>query len=249
MAAFKIAAAQVASKRGDIVGNVATHVVAMAAAARHGVSLLVFPELSLTGYELDIAADLAITETDNRLDPLLALAHRENIEAIVGAPVQEGTGKPKLGAFVIGSNGVRKTYHKMHLGGDEPTYFSPGAGGPLLLTVAGRKVGIAICADSSQPEHPEAYALSGAEIYAAGVFLTDAWYQTDVPRLATYARTHGMLTVMANHAASVGTYQSMGKSTIWTPDGEVLVQAAGTNDALLIASSSNGGWRGEVVAL
>ena len=249
MAAFKIAAAQVASQRGDIVGNVATHVAAMAAAARYGVSLLVFPELSLTGYELDIAADLAITGTDNRLDPLFALAHRENIEAIVGAPVQEGTGKPKLGAFVIGSNGVRKTYHKMHLGGDEPSYFSPGAAGPLLLTVAGRKVGIAICADSSQPEHPEAYALSGAEIYAAGVFLTDAWYQTDVPRLATYARTHGMLTVMANHAASVGSYDSLGKSTVWTPDGEVLVQAAGTEDALLIASSSKGGWRGEVVAL
>lgn len=245
---FKIAAAQVASVRGDIYENVATHAAAMAAAARHSVSLLVFPELSLTGYELEVAADSAMTATDERLDPLLALARRENIEAIVGAPLREGVGKPKLGAIVIGPSGVSKTYHKMHLAGDEATYFSPGDA-PLLLAVGGHKVGIAICADSSQPAHPEAYAMSGASIYAAGAFLTADWYQTDVPRLAAYAGRYGMLTVMANHAASVGSYESVGKSTVWTPEGELLIQAVGTDAVLLIASSTNGRWRGEMVAL
>lgn len=53
---FRIAAAQIPSRRGDIDANLATHATAMAAASRHGVSVLVFPELSLTGYEPTLAA-------------------------------------------------------------------------------------------------------------------------------------------------------------------------------------------------
>ncbi|HLF11669.1 MAG TPA: carbon-nitrogen hydrolase family protein [Gammaproteobacteria bacterium] len=248
MVDFKIAAVQVASVRGDIDGNIATHAAAMTAAAGRGISLLVFPELSLTGYELDLAADLAITGTDRKLEPLRALARRHSMDIVVGAPLRDGAEKPKLGAIVIRSSGASEAYHKMHLGGDEPSYFVPG-NEPLLLAVGGYKVGIAICADSSRATHPESYATSGAKIYAAGVFLTAEWYETDVPRLAKYAESYEMLTVMANHAASVGSYESVGKSAVWAPKGELLVQAVGTESALLIASSTNGTWQGEVVAL
>ena len=55
---FKIAAAQVASVRGDIEANVATHAAAIQAASERHVSVLVFPELSLTGYELDLGCPL-----------------------------------------------------------------------------------------------------------------------------------------------------------------------------------------------
>lgn len=248
MADFKIAAAQVASVRGDIGRNLATHSVAMAAAATRDVSLLVFPELSLTGYELGLAAGLAIAPADERLEPLLALARRHTMEAIVGAPVRDGPDKPKLGAVVIRSNGETDVYHKIHLGGEEPDFFAPGDE-PLLLTVGEYKVGIAICADSSHTTHAETYAMKGGQIYAAGVFLTAEWYQTDTSRLASYAENYGMLTVMANQAASAGRYESVGRSAIWTPDGRLLVQASGTEDALLIAASTNGIWRGEVVGL
>lgn len=54
---------------------------------------------------------------------------------------------------------------------------------------------------------------------------------------------------MANHAASVGTYESAGRSAIWSPDGEILVQARGTEAVLLVARSENGIWRGETVGL
>lgn len=100
MTAFKIAAAQVPSVRGDVDGNIATHAAAMAAAAKYEVAVLVFPELSLTGYEPDLAAELAITAGDSRLAPLLALAREHQIEAVVGAPLHYGTAKPALGADV-----------------------------------------------------------------------------------------------------------------------------------------------------
>ena len=91
------------------------------------------------------------------------------------------------------------------------------------------------------------YADLGADVYAAGVFLNEEWYATDAPRLADYAARHRMLTVMANHAASAGTYTSVGKSAAWAPGGALLAEAEGVENALLIATRSNAVWRGEVI--
>jgi predicted amidohydrolase len=248
MADFRIAAAQVASLRGDIDRNVAAHAAAMEAAARRGVSVLVFPELSLTGYEPDLAAGLAMTPTDGRLAPLRTLARRHGIDAVVGAPLRNGTARPGLGAILIGAGGATKTYCKMHLGAGERDYFTAGDA-PLTLAAGGQTVGVAICADSSQPSHARAYADSGATAYAAGVFLNSEWYETDVPRLADYAARFRMLVVMANHADSVGTYKSVGKSAAWAPGGDLLAQAGGADSSLVIATAAPGAWRAEVVTI
>lgn len=245
---FRIAAAQVPSVRGDIDANIATHAATMSAAAKHAVSVLVFPELSLTGYEPDLAAALAITAADKRLAPLLALARQHQIAAVVGAPLRNSAGNPALGAILITAGGTTKTYRKIHLGTSEQTYFSPGDA-PLAFSAGGQTVGIAICADSSQSAHPKAYADLGATIYAAGVFLNAEWYATDVPRLAGYAARYRMLTVMANHAASVGTYTSVGKSAVWAPGGFLLAQAEGTESALLLATGNNSGWCAEAIGI
>lgn len=245
---FKIAAAQVASVCGDIERNIGTHAAAIEAAARCGVSVLVFPELSLTGYEPDLAAELAITPMDNRLLRLIDLARLHRIEVIVGAPLQRGATKPALGAIVISASGSPNTYRKMHLGDSERTYFTHGDA-PLAISVSGHTVGLAICADSSQPGHPQTYANLGADIYAASVFLNAEWYATDVSRLADYAARYKMLTVMANHADSAGTLSSVGKSAIWKPDGALLAQTDGTESALLVATDDNAIWRGEVIRI
>jgi predicted amidohydrolase len=246
MSDFKIAAAQVASVRGDIAGNVQTHAAAIASAAARGVSVLVFPELSLVGYEPDLAAELAITVTDERLAPLAALARQHQMAVVVGASLWNAGTKPGLGAILLAADGLARSYTKMHLGGSEPTYFKPGDA-PLAFASHGQTIGIAICADSSKPSHPQAYADGGATVYAAGVFLNAEWYATDSPRLSKYASRFGMLVVMANHAASVGTYVSVGKSAVWAPDGALLAEAAGTESSLVIATRTREAWRGAVV--
>ena len=243
-----IAAAQVASVRGKIDHNIATHLTAITTAARHGVSMLVFPELSLTGYERDLAAELAMTSDGPRLDPLRSLAVESRIDVVAGAPLRNGAEKPSLGAIVFGSDGVTRTYRKMHLGVGERAFFAPGDS-PLLQAVNGHAVGVAICADATHPSHPQWYAAAGAGIYAAGVCLNEEWFQTDAAQLASYAPQHGMLVVMANHGASVGTYTSVGKSAAWSPRGEVLAQTSSTENALVIATSDGAGWSGEVVGL
>ena len=245
---FKIAAAQIASVRGEIEQNLATHAAAIQAAARHAVTVLIFPELSLTGYEPDLAAELAITAEDPRLLPMISLVRENQLTAVIGAPLRIDATRPALGAIVIEPSGATRTYAKMHLGGSEPNYFAPGAA-PLMLNVGGHNIGLAICADSSQPSHPQAYSALGADIYASGVFLNAQWYATDVPRLARYARDYQTLTLMANHAASMGTHASVGRSAVWAPGGKLLAQAAGNEDALVIATAGDTQWRGEVVRI
>jgi predicted amidohydrolase len=246
MSEFKIAAAQVASVRGDIAGNVRTHAAAITSAAEQGVTVLVFPELSLTGYEPDLAAGLAITVTDERLAPLAALARRHRMTVVVGAPLRIAAEKPALGAILFAADGSARTYAKMHLGGSEPSCFAPGTA-PLSFSAHGETVGVAICADASRLSHPQAYADGGATVYAAGVFLNAEWYTTDAPRLAGYASRFRMLVVMANHAASVGTHVSVGKSAVWAPDGTLLAEAAGAESCLVTATRARERWRGEAV--
>jgi len=248
MAEFKVAAAQVASVRGGMAGNLRTHAAAIATAAGLGVSILVFPELSLIGYEPDLAAELAITAADERLAPLAALARRHRMAVVVGAPLWNARTRPGLGAILFAADGSRRTYAKMHLGGSEPTYFLPG-GTPLSFASGGQTVGLAICADAAQPSHPRGYAGGGATVYAAGVFLNAEWHATDAPRLAGYASRFGMLVVMANHAASVGTYVSVGRSAVWAPDGTLLAEAASTDSSLVTATRTPEGWCGDVVRI
>jgi predicted amidohydrolase len=236
----------VASVRGDVAGNIRTHAAAIASAGERGISVLVFPELSLIGYEPDLAAELALTATDERLAPLAALARRYQMAVVVGAPLRNPGTKPGLGAILFAADGSTRTYAKMHLGGSEPTYFAPG-GAPLAFASHGQTIGLAICADSSKPSHPQAYAAGGATVYASGVFLNAEWYATDAPRLAEYAARFRMLVVMANHADSVGTHVSVGKSAVWAPGGGLLAEAAGTESSLVIAARAREGWCGEVV--
>jgi predicted amidohydrolase len=246
MSDFRIAAAQVASVRGDIAGNIRTHTAAAESAAARGISVLVFPELSLIGYEPDLAAELAITSTDERLAPLVALAQEHQMALVVGAPLQNAGAKPCLGTILFAADGSTHAYAKMHLGDSEPKYFAPGSS-PLAFATHGEAIGIAICADSSRPSHPQAYADGGATVYAASVFLNADWYASDAPRLAKYASRFRMLVLMANHAAAVGTYVSAGRSAVWAPDGALLAESAGTESSLVIATRTRKIWHGEVV--
>jgi len=248
MDAFKIAAAQVPSIRGDLNGNIEKHLEAITAAALQDVSVLVFPELSLMGYEPELAKEFELTPTDARLVPIAHLAQQQRMQVVAGASITSEQLKPYLGGFVFYEDGSVRTYAKMHLGGCEPSYFAPG-NTLMSITSHGESIGLSICADSSKRSHPAAHASQGATAYAASVFLNAEWYATDSPRFAAYAVEFGMLCLMANHADSIGTRVSVGNSAAWAPDGSLIACAAGTQSALVVVTRSGETWVGEVVSL
>ncbi|WP_409526196.1 carbon-nitrogen hydrolase family protein [Nitrincola sp. MINF-07-Sa-05] len=243
MQTFKIAVAQVPSNKGDVATNTATHLHAIKCASAQGVSCLVFPELSLTGYEPELASDLAFTHDDLRLQPFIDAAREYNISIGVGVPLATVQGI-EIGLLFFSPAGEVTSYSKMHLHPGEDRYFSPGSE-HHIETLHGVTIAHAICADTNQPQHARECAKAGAEVYIAGVMITAGGYEADTAALSRYASEHGMLVAMANHNASTGGWQPIGKSAIWTESG-LLACANETQQALVVAEQTSQGWVGQV---
>lgn len=249
MTALILAAAQSISIAGNVSANIQRHLVLMRAAATHGVHVLVFPELSLTGYEPSLAAGLAITPDDAVLAPLREMAKQLRLTTVVGMPIRLAPEAGVLiGALVLGAQGGLALYTKQHLHPGEDAAFVPGQGG-AALEWGDERIALAVCADFSHASHPRLAAESGASVYAAGVLISEGGYATDSALLEGYAVEHGLLVLMANHGAPSGGYVCAGRSAIWAGDGSLLAAAPGLGDALVIARSDGGHWAGQVVVL
>lgn len=241
-----IAAAQSISIAGDLRGNIARHQRLIQAAAEQGVQLLVFPELSLTGYERGLAAELAILPDAQVLQPLRDLARTLGITAVVGMPIRLSPSGPVLiGALVLAADGTLGVYSKQHLHAGEEVAFAPGSGGSLL-TLGGDTVALAVCADFSHASHAGAAADKGATLYAAGVLITEGGYGPDTGLLQGYATEQSMVVLMANHGGVTGGWESAGRSAIWAEDGSLIAAAPGVGESLVIARRNTGVWSGQV---
>ncbi|WP_248916354.1 carbon-nitrogen hydrolase family protein [Pseudomonas moorei] len=244
-----IAAAQSSSIAGDLAGNIARHQRFMKVAAEQGVQLLVFPELSLTGYERALAAELALAPDAAALQPLRDFAQEVGVTTVVGMPIRLSDTAPVLiGALVMGADGSLGVYSKQHLHLGEEVAFAPGYGGETLL-VGADTIALAVCADFTHASHATAAAEQGADVYAAGVLITEKGYGPDTGLLKGYAQTHSMVVLMANHGDATGGWESAGRSAIWSANGSLVAAAPGTGDLIVIARRDVDGWSGQVVSV
>ncbi|MGY3174239.1 putative amidohydrolase [Pseudomonas sp. TE12234] len=244
-----IAAAQSSSIAGDLAGNIARHQRFIKVAAEQGVQLLVFPELSLTGYERGVAAELALAPDAAALQPLRDFAQEVGVTTVVGMPIRLSDTAPVLiGALVMGADGSLGVYSKQHLHLGEEVAFAPGYGGETLL-VGADTIALAVCADFTHASHAAAAAEQGADVYAAGVLITEKGYGPDTGLLKGYAQTHSMVVLMANHGGATGGWESAGRSAIWSANGSLVAAAPGTGDLIVIARRDVDGWSGQVVSV
>ncbi|MDN3640604.1 carbon-nitrogen hydrolase family protein [Simiduia curdlanivorans] len=243
---FSIAAAQIPAIKGKLSVNARAHMQVVAQAHAEGVNCLVFPELSLTGYEPTLAASMALSVNDPCFVLLAQQAKRYQMTIIVGGPVETGA-KPAIGAFIIQPSGQIKIYRKLFLHEGEAAFFQPGHE-HYLLALDGHRLLNAICADTTHPEHAAACRTYEASIYAAGVLITEAGYGPDTEQLQGYAKAHNVLVVMANHCADTGGFAPAGKSAIWDSRG-LVSGAESLESCLVIATQHDDQWHGRCVAL
>lgn len=236
-----IAAIQSISVKGDIAENLEHHLRLARVAASHGATFVLFPELSLTGYELAIADEIAIGCNDPRLGALRTLAQESGITIVAGAPIVADGGHLHIGALTFKPNGDLSVYTKQHLHSGEAEVFTSGAGGELV-DLDGTKIALAVCADISQAGHAEQAARDGASVYAASVLITDAAYKAETGLLRHYAANHRMPVLMANHGAATGGWKPAGRSAIWDDVGNLIVAAPGASECIVMAERKNGSW-------
>lgn len=215
-----IATAQPLCTAHDVAANAAAHADTVRAA---GARVVVFPELSLTGYELETPA---ITTEDPRLEPLVAACAQTGTLALVGAPIGDPTGPTHIAMVAVHGAGARVAYRKMWLGTTESARFTPG-NAPAVLEVDGWRLGLAICRDTGILQHAADTAAQGIDVYVAGTaeLADEAARQDDRARGIALAH-HVWVTVASFAGPTGGGYEhTAGRSAIWAPGGALIAQA------------------------
>ena len=214
-----VAAAQPRVVDGDVGRNVAAHAELIEQAKAQ---LVVFPELSLTGYALDSPPVDLCGPVVARL--VSACAATDSV-ALVGAPV-EIDGVRYIATVRLDSGGATVAYCKTYLGGDEERYFVPGAG-PRAVDVHGWRVGMGICRDTGIDDHVRSTTALGVDIYACGLIHHEAELAEQQRRGRSIAAAFKAPVVMASFAGptSGGYVRTAGHSAIWSATEIVLAEA------------------------
>ena len=213
--AFSIAVAQPACTAYDVRANAAAHAGAVRAA---GARVVVFPEMSLTGYELDAPP---VAPDDQRLAPIIDACAATGTLALVGAPVPG----PHIGILAVDGTGARVAYGKVYLHSSESGRFVPGE--PTVLEVDGRRLGLAVCRDTGIAEHAARTAALGIDGYVAGILHHDHEGGLAGERARRIAADHGVWVAMAAFAGPTGGGfgATSGRSGIWSATGDLLAEA------------------------
>jgi NAD+ synthase (glutamine-hydrolysing) len=250
----RVASAQLNQVIGDFDGNRGRIADAARRAVRAGASVLVTPELSLTGYPPE---DLLLRAAfyDRTRDALAALIRESgqwpSLHLVVGHPVADGERRFNA-ASVIHDGRVVGEYRKRELPNygvfDEPRYFSPGEA-PLVFTVGGVPFGVVICEDFWYPAAPLAARAAGARVLlapnASPYHLNKQHLRLDVVRDNVCAQ--GLSIVLASLVGGQDELVFDGMSFALDAQGALSAQArAFVEDLLLVDVADDGSLSGPV---
>ncbi|KQT94656.1 hypothetical protein ASG49_07400 [Marmoricola sp. Leaf446] len=214
----------------DLTRNVATHVEAV---RRAGARLVVFPELSLTGY--DLAAD-AVDPGDPLLVPLVEACAAVGAVALVGAPARTD-GVETIAALRVDEGGVAVAYRKQHLGRAEQERFTPGPA-PVAIDVDGHRVALGICKDTGTAAHLRDVAVLRPDLYVAGLVHRPDELEEQRARAGRIARATGVPVVLASCAGPGGPAYptTAGHSGVYAADGTALDEVGADPGAIARAT-------------
>jgi len=217
---LRVAVAQPLCVPYDVGQNAVAHAAAVRAAAAR---VVVFPELSLTGYELGAPA---LTAQDPRLIPLTEACAEAGSVALAGAPVPGEAGRPHIAVLAVDGAGITVAYRKLWLGSAEAERFGPGDK-PAVLDVDGWRLGLAICKDVSVPQHQADTAALGIDAYVAGTVMSADERTLQDARASRIAASLGTWVAIASFAGATGGgyTECAGRSGLWSPDGNPVAQA------------------------
>jgi len=239
VARLRVALCQINTTVGDLDGNVARIVAALAEAESQGCDLAVFPELALTGYPPeDLLLKPGFIGDNRRALEQVAQASRA-CAAVVGFV---DVGRDLYNAAAVCAFGrVQATFHKRNLPNyavfDEQRYFAPGTGASPLVEVAGVRVGVSICEDAFSPTGPiAAQAVGGAELVVninASPYYANRLAERE-RMLATRASDASCALVYVNQVGGQDELVFDGASMVFDAHGELLARAGQFTEETLV---------------
>jgi NAD+ synthase (glutamine-hydrolysing) len=216
---------------GDIEGNAQKIITAtQTARAEHHADIILFPELTLTGYppeDLLLRADLY--ERINAVLPAI-FAQASNIAIVIGYPIRTATGYYNRASFIHDQK-ITHSCDKQNLPNyrvfDEQRYFTAGPPTACIVEVKGIKIALSICEDLWFPEPVAQAAASGADIILslnASPFSTDKTTLRESILKKRIQESH-LPIVYVNCVGGQDELVFDGGSMVFNSDGEKVAQA------------------------
>ncbi len=235
---MKIAVAQTEPIKGNIEKNIESHIFWIQKAIDENANLIFFPELSLTGYEPELADLLATNQDDKRLDCLQQLSDDHNIIIGVGLPTKSNNDL-NISTIIFQPKAEKITYSKQYLYHTEKGIFKP-AINPLIINYGSETIAPAICFELSNKEHHEYAIQNNASVYIASVLNSVNGVDEDLKKLSDIAKNYNMVACMANYIGESGGYKCAGKSSVWNKNGELIKQLDDKEEGLIIYDTETG---------
>ena len=245
---ISIALAQINTHLGDVPDNLEKHLELIRQAKSAGAHLVIFPELSLTGYCLqDLVPTVAHHPRDD--DPIFKplLEASQSIDLLVGFVDEDPRHRFFISAAYLSAGQVVHVHHKVYLPTyglfDEGRFFAPGDEVRAFDTRFGR-AGMLICEDFWHASPPYLLWLDGADLMlftsaspgrglGSEPALDSARWVEDINR--AYAGLFTTFVVHANRAGFEDGLNFWGGSTVYDPNGELVAKCPQHAEALLMA--------------
>jgi len=243
---FKVAVAQIAPKLGDLESNLATHRRIVNEAVAQGADLVVFPELSLTGYFLrDLVSEVAV----NAADPRVTSLSDPDVDAhiIVGLVEESSRHLVHNAAVWLHRGRVEGLHRKAFLPTygmfDEKRYFAAGDTMRCFDTCLGR-VGLLICEDAWHLANAVILSADGADLIV--ILANSPARGVNSDELASQAVWHHIArnvalfvnvpVIFANRVGYEDGVCFFGSSQVLAPGGSTLAQAVQLDEQILWAT-------------
>jgi predicted amidohydrolase len=243
-----IAMAQIATRLGDVDANLSLHLEYAQQAKAQGAELVIFPELSLTGYVLqDLTTSVARRPVadDPTFGPLFEAS--KDIDIIVGFVEAESRHRFYIAAAYLSQGRVLHVHRKVYLPTyglfDEGRFFAWGDQVRAFDSPFGR-IGMLICEDFWHASPPYLLWLDGAEI----LFLISASPGRGISgdqRLESarwverinqaYASLFTTFVIHTNRVGFEDGLHFWGGATAYNPDGQLLARGPDHEPALTLA--------------
>ena len=244
---LKLALAQTASHLGDVQANLEKHLEFIKQARSQKADLILFPELSLTGYVLQgLVPTVArrVDENDPVFKPLFKAS--QDLDIVVGFVDEDARHRFYIASVYLSGGKALHIHHKVYLPTyglfDEGRFFAPGDAVRAFDTRFGR-AGILICEDFWHASPPYLLWLDGADLLylcsaSPGRGLNDKEKLESARWVERVTKAYAsMFTSFVAHSNRVGYEDGLnfwGGAVVYDPNGELMQQGPYFQEALTV---------------
>lgn len=229
---MKIGIAQIAALKGEVDKNINNHLLLIKRAINLGADVIIFPELSITGYEPELAKALATHIDDSIFNRFQELSDQNNSIIGIGMPTKSIKGI-HISMLIFQPYKKRMVYAKQILHADEKPYFVCG-NKQTYIHIKGNKIAIGICYEALQPKHVLKAIDDNANLYIASVAKSKEGIEKANAYFPRIAKEYKIPILMSNAIGYCDNFLSAGQSAVWNKNGKLMAQLDHKNQGLLI---------------